>query len=364
MVNFLYAAGFCSHMSLFDNVLGANESLIKNEDALDYEYLPVKLPFRESEQEYLATCIKPLFHKRSGRNLLIYGAPGIGKTAATKHVLRELEDKTDEIYIIYINCWQNNTTYKVLLEMCRHLGYAFTQNKKTVELYKVVASMINKASAVIVFDEIDKAEDFDFLYFILEDIFHKSIFLLTNYKSWLVELDERIKSRLIPELVEFKQYDDKETRAIMRLRQEYAFVEGVWEEDAFQKIAEKTAKLKDIRSGLFLLKESALQAEEKSSKKVTKEHVDRAIKKLDDFTIKNSAELKADEKLVYEVVRENSGKKIGELYKLYEKKGGKGSYKTFQRKITKLEEGRFIQTKKHTGIGGNTTIVEKKLTDY
>lgn len=351
-------------MGLFDDTLRADQTLVKNDAALDYEFLPKILKYRENEQQYLATCIKPLFQGRSGRNLLIYGAPGIGKTAATKHVLRELEEQTDEIHAIHINCWQQNTTYKVLLEMCDQLGYKFTQNKKTTELYKVVASIVNKTSAVFVFDEIDKAEEFDFLYFVLEDIYKKSIFLITNYKSWLVELDERIKSRLTPELQEFRQYNEAETKGILKERIEIAFYPGVWEEDAFQKVAKKTNELKDIRSGLFLLKESALQAEEKSQKKITAVEVSNAIAKLDDFTIKNSAELETEEKMIYELVKETSGKKIGDLYKDYQKKGGQSSYKTFQRRIAKLEEGKFIQTTKQTGTGGNTTIVEKKLSDY
>lgn len=351
-------------MGIFDDVLRQNESLIKNEAALDYEFLPKEIPFRENEQHYFATCIKPLFQKRSGRNLLIFGPPGIGKTAAVKHVLRELEEKTDEVHTIFINCWQHNTTYKVLLEMCDLLGYKFTQNKKTVDLYKVVAQIINKSGAIFVFDEIDKAEDLDFLYFVLEEIYNKSIFLITNYKSWLVELDERIKSRLVPELQEFRQYNEKETTGIMKLRRDYAFAPNIWDEDAFQKVCKKTFGLKDIRSGLFLLKESSLLAEEKSSKKITSTYVGEAIKKLDDFTIKNSALLEQEQKLIYDLVRQNSGKKIGDLFKIYQLKGGTSSYKTFQRNISKLEEGKFIQTKKITGMGGNTTIVEKKLSDF
>lgn len=351
-------------MGIFNDVLRENESLINNEAALDYEYLPKELPHRENEQHYLATCIKPLFQGRSGRNLFIFGPPGIGKTAAARHVLRDLEEETDDVYPIIINCWQHNTTYKVLLEMCDLLGYKFTQNKKTVDLYKVVAQIVNKSGAVFVFDEIDKSEDFDFLYFVLEEIYKKTIFLITNYKEWLVELDERIKSRLILELQEFRQYTAMEITDIIKKRMEIAFVPGIWEKDALDVVGEKVGSLKDIRSGLFLLKESAMQAEDKSRKKITVEDVNAAIKKLDDFTIKNSALLEEEQKMIYELVKENSGKKIGDLYKDYKKKGGISSYKTFQRKIAKLEEGKFIQTKKQTGAGGNTTIVEKKLSDF
>jgi cell division control protein 6 len=351
-------------MGLFEDVLKSTQSLIKNEAALDYEYLPKQIPYRESEQHYFATCIKPLFAERSARNLLIYGPPGIGKTAAVRHVLRDLEEETDEVLPIYINCWQHNTSYKVCVEICEQLNYHFTQNKKTTELYKIVTQLINKKAAVLVFDEIDKAEDFDFLYVLIEEIYRKSIFLLTNYKSWLINLDERIRSRLLAELQEFKPYNAKEIEGILRERIDFAFPSGVWDEDAILEVSKKTAAIKDVRSGLFLLKESGLIAEEKSKKKIELVDVQKAIEKLDKFYIKDSGELDDEVQFILGIVKSNSGKKIGDMYKNYEKQGGKASYKTFQRKIAKLQEGKFIKVTKQTGAGGNTTIIEKKITDY
>ena len=73
--------------------------------------------------------------------------------------------------------------------------------------------------------------------------------------------------------------------------------------------------------------------------------------------------------MILEVVKGNSGKKIGELFEAYQKAGGKSVYKTFQRKIAKLEQSGFITTKKIVGgTEGSTTIVNyekgKKLTDF
>tara|TARA_Y100000031_G_C7923591_1_gene249403 strand:+ start:106 stop:396 length:291 start_codon:yes stop_codon:yes gene_type:complete len=76
-------------------MLHSDESLFKNELALDYSFLPKILPHREQQQRYIATIIKPLLEDRNGKNLFIYGAPGIGKTAAMKHVINELEEETD-----------------------------------------------------------------------------------------------------------------------------------------------------------------------------------------------------------------------------------------------------------------------------
>lgn len=356
-------------MGHFDNMLGASESLFKNELALDYDFLPKLLPFRENEQKAVANSIKPLFGGHGGRNLIVSGAPGIGKTAAIRHIFRELEEKTDEIVPIHLNCWQRNTSYKVFVEICNALGYKFTQNKKTDELFNVIKQILNKQSVVFAFDEVDKVEDFDFLYSILEEIYRKSIILITNYKEWILNIDERIKSRLMAEHLEFKQYNQTETREILKQRCSYAFVEGAIEQDAIAEAASKTSQIADIRTGLYILREAGRIAEEDSSRKVTKDHVEKAIAKIDDFSIKNKDELDDDSKFLLEVIKKNSGKKIGDIFKIYQKDGGEAQYKTVQRKIRKLQENKFITTKKIIGGSeGSTTIVNyeksKKLSEW
>jgi|FLOH01.1.fsa_nt_gi archaeal cell division control protein 6 len=351
-------------MGTFDDILKHGESLIKNENALDFDFIPKIIPHREQEQRTIALAIKPLLEKRNGRNMFIFGKPGVGKTLAAKHVLKELEETYDDIKTVYVNCWQQNTSYKVAVAICDQIGFRFVQNKNTTELFQVIARILNEYSAVFVFDEIDKVEDTDFLYNLIEQIYRKTILIITNYKDWLADLDERVRSRLMPEQIEFKQYTAEETMSILKDRMSYAFPVGVWSDEAFALVVKKAGELKDIRSGLFLLRESALAAEDKAKTQIGAEDVKNALEKLDSFTIKNSEDLEDETKFIYGLVKENSGKKIGDLFEIYQNQGGKSSYKTFQRKIEKLSENKFISTKKQTGAGGNTTIVEKKLTEY
>lgn len=359
-------------MGHFDNMLGSEETLFSNPDALNSEYVPKLLPHRENQQFQIASCIKPLFAQRNGRNAIIIGKPGIGKTVACKHVLSELEEQTDDIIPVYINCWKHNTTYKVLVEMCEILDYKFTQNKKTNELFKILVERLNKTSSVIVFDEIDKAEDNDFLYMIVEDVFKKSILLITNYKKWTLDLDERIKSRLMPEIIEFKPYTENEISKILTDRKRLAFYENVWADDAFSRVVKKTFEGEDIRIGLKLMDEAGKVAEDRSAKKISLEHYTEAEKKLMDYSIKKRDSLDEDEQYILDIVKKYSGTRIGELFKIYQKEGGKSAYKSFQRRAKKLVEDRFISAEKVTGgPEGSTTIlsfeksgVTKKLTDF
>ncbi len=350
-------------------MLSSDQTLFKNTVALDYDYIPKLIPYRENEQKMVANCIKPLFHDANGRNVLIYGAPGIGKTVACKHLISELEEETDDIIPVYVNCWQKNTSYKVLTEICEQLNYKFTHNKKTDELFKIIKSILNKKAAVFIFDEADKVEDTDFLYFILEEIYKKTIILITNYKDLVLNFDDRIKSRLMAQLLEFKAYNEYETRGILKERRGYAFHNGIWNDLAFDIAVKKSFQMGDVRPGLFLLKEAGHAAEDDSSMKIEVSHMESALKKLDAFTIKKTSTLESDTQQILELVKLNPATKIGDLYKMYQKMGGKGVYKTFQRKIKFLETNKFIHVEKTLGGSeGNTSIItysgNKTLNDF
>ena len=126
--------------------------------------------------------------------------------------------------------------------MCDQLGYRLVHNKRTEELFAVVKNILNKKAAVFAFDEVDKLEEVDFLYDLLEDIYKKSILLITNDPEWLENLDDRVKSRLLPETLEFKPYNLEETRDVLKQRLNYAFVPSVWEDEAFETIVKKNSR--------------------------------------------------------------------------------------------------------------------------
>ena len=349
-------------------MLKGGETLFRDSVILDYDFQPKVMKYRENEQIRFATAIRPLLQGNNGRNLFVYGPPGVGKTTACKHVLRELNEETDEVYTVYINCWKENTTFKIFLKICEDLGYKFIQSKKTSELFALIKQHFNKKPIVFVFDEIDKLEDTDFLYSILEDIYRKSVIVLTNYRDTYSELDERIRSRFSPEFLSFRAYNEAEIRGILNERREYAFIPNCWDDEAFKELVEKSTELQDVRVGLYLMREAGNLAEEKSSRLITLPHVAEAMKKVDDFHIKPKDGLDEDLQLVLELVREHSGKKIGDIYATYAEMGGEMSYKSFQRRINKLSEGRFISVEKVSGKDGNTTIVnitqDMKLSEF
>lgn len=328
---------------LFDRMLKGDESLFLNPEHLDYSYEPKLVPFRENQQFYIAKCIKPLFDKRDAKNLLINGMQGVGKTLCCKHVLKELQEETDDIFIIYINCWIDETAYKITLDICKQIGYKWIADKNTKDLMDEVAAIINKKSAVIIFDEFDKMQDYGILYSLLEKLYKKCIMLITNDASSVKKLEPRIMSRLNLDKLEFPPYNFNETKEILKTRRDYAFVNNVFDNDAFELIANKAYELRDIRKGLFLLKESGNLAEEDSSKKIMLDHAKAAINKIDSFS--DAKTLKNEESFVLELIKNNPEKGMKDLYEIYKAEENK-SYKTFQRIINRLESAKAVSIEK------------------
>jgi len=360
-------------MSSFD-FLGSEQTIFSNPDALDPDFIPKLLPHRENEQQFVATAIKPLFHGRTGISLIVSGPSGIGKTVSVKRVVMDLEEheEADNIAKLNINCWKANTTYKVLSEIATQLGLRFIQNLKTNELInKVISRLEQYDGVVIVLDVIDKADDTDFLYHILENIKKRTIILLTNEPNINAQLDYRIISRLTPETLEFKEYTASETFDILKERLKYAFYQDTWSSEAFAELSKVASGYKDIRVGITLLKITGELAEQESSKKVTLGHVKEAVKRIS--TLKPAAAnktFKDEEILVLEICEKHSGKTTGELYKEYKITGGEKSEKTFKRTLNALEKKRLIKlTPTGEGFQGRSSIIEylgpeKRLTDF
>src|SRR3989344_1220875 len=338
-------------MGFFDN--SEKKGVFLNPIALDYDYQPKLILYRENQQHFIANCIKPLFNERSGRNLFLFGKPGIGKTVACRHVLKELEEET-EIFPIYINCWKKNTSYKVVMEICSCLEYRFTANKSTEDLIESILPLLNKKSCVICLDEVDKLDNPDLIYTLIEDVHRKTIILITNGMDWILKLDSRIKSRLNPELLEFKPYDYGEIFGILKERVSYAFVSGIFSMRALETIAKRTYRLEDLRTGVYLLKECGDLAELKNKNIIENEEAENAILKLNEFKTKNDGDLKDDLSEILSLIKVNSSKSSSELFDIY----GKGSYKNFKRKLNELEKNRFISIKEeNSGGNGRKTII-------
>jgi cell division control protein 6 len=262
-----------------EDLLSAEESLFTAPGILEIDYLPRLMPYREDQQKYLARVISRL--PSLGTNVLITGPPGIGKTACVRWVFRELRESGEsDATPLYINCWQDNSAEKIGIRLAGQFGIN-TAYRKADEILSLVLQKIKTLKAVVLaFDEVDKLERESFLYNFTEELPHKSIFLISTKKDWLARIDERVRSRLMPELMEFDTYSKEQTQGILAERRDHSFVPGVWNPVAFDRVVERCYASRDIRTGLALLKNSGLIAEHEGVRKIRQDHVEAAVRKL------------------------------------------------------------------------------------
>ena len=349
-------------MTFFDKSQPQTESVFNDIIALDFDYQPKLVPFRENHQFTIASCIKPLFSNRPGKNLLIFGGPGVGKTVSLKHVLQEIGDEgmDDQVLPVYVNCWKNDSSYKIALSLCEQLGYKFTTGKNTNHLLREVIKLLNKQSTVICLDEADKLKEVDALYSLVEDVQRKTNILITNDKSWYDQADTRLKSRFAIMELSFAPYTFDEVAGILKQRCEYALVPGVLDESAFELITQKTFDAKDLRKGLAFLREAGTIAEESTTSKILLSHASSAIKSLSASNIKEPL-TSPNEKKILHLVKEEKDNRLVDLYDKFKTKHPKyeKSYKTFKRTIQSLEKKGVVKTKNvPMKQGGNSTLVE------
>jgi cell division control protein 6 len=340
-------------VSLLANIFEAEKKtgrIIKNEDALNFEYVPKQLPHREGQVEEIASSIKPMLGGAKGTNLFITGAPGIGKTASLKWVLRELGEHTDEVIPLYVNCWSNRTKFFIFQDMANHLKLSFTAGKSADHLLQQIEYKLKGKSAIFVFDEIDKVEDNDFLYQILEKFPRSTVFLASNMSDYTINMDPRIKSRLTIRTISFKPYSLLEVTDILRSRVKLSLKEDSIDPSLLKQIANITYNKGDLRVGLFMLREAARNAENNQHKAITEADIKPIISQLENTKIGEEEKLNSDEKKIIESIKEHNGGVAGAVYDSYKKKGGELSYRSFKRYVTRLETLGLTKTEE-TGAG-------------
>ena len=260
--------------------LGVEESLFSNKNSLEPGFLPPLMPYREGEMGEIAASLKPLLLGESGRNLLIVGKAGIGKTHAVKKVLHSFREESGSALVLYVNCWTQSTGTEVFGEICSQLKITAAAGLAESQLLKRILARIEGRPVVLCFDEIDRAKEYGFLYSSLEEFSFRAVILVSNRAGFLASLDERIRSRLLPREIEFRPYSREEVSGVLRERRKYAFYEDVWGKSAAELADAKTFGKGDLRFGIQLLKLAGMKAEGSASRAVKQEHVEAALKEL------------------------------------------------------------------------------------
>lgn len=313
--------------------------IFKDRDVLRHDYLPGKLPHRESQIMRLGETIAPVLRGARCSNVLIYGKTGTGKTAVVKYVLNHVESKAKEIgasiRFSYVNCRLAGTEYRVFASLCQDLDVVvpFT-GLSAAEVFDRFQTGLNssKTTLIIILDEVDaliKARGDVLLYELtrINETLSKSKVSLVGISNDLrlkEMLDPRVLSSLSEEEMVFRPYDANELRNILSERSTLAFVDGVLSEAALSLCsALAAAEHGDARRALDLLRIAGEVAERQDASMVAEDHVREAEKHIEHNRVYEALKnLTLHSKLVvlsvYSISKAEVQKMVtGEIYEVY-----------------------------------------------
>jgi cell division control protein 6 len=281
---------------VFDNfVKGAK--LFKDREVLRHDYLPDRLPHRESQIRLLGGAVAPVLKDARCSNIFIYGKTGTGKTAVTKYVLSHLEARAKEygasVRFCYVNCRMTGTEYRIFASLSQSIGLAVPFTGLSVgEVFDRFRGCLDgsKTLFIVVLDEVDaliKDRGDGLLYELtrINETLHKSrvsIIGISNDLRLKEFLDPRVFSSLSEEEMIFRPYDASELRNILLERSKLSFNEGSLSEAALNVCsALAAAEHGDARRALDLLRVAGEVAERQGAETITEEHVKEAEKNIE-----------------------------------------------------------------------------------
>ncbi|MGC8981315.1 MAG: Cdc6/Cdc18 family protein [Thermoplasmata archaeon] len=184
----------------------------KKIEAFSLEYIPEKIYVREELRDVGKYLIQYYKHGIP-ENIIIYGLKGSGKTVSILHLLETLKPMVNINYS-YINASRIATTYALY----EKLAGIFNSGKSKVEIFEILKKKLGNRH-IIVIDEVDHMEDYDFLYDLTRDTKFSIIILTTNLK-WLKSIRPDIMSSFFPHEIYFGNYDIIEIFTILKYRAE------------------------------------------------------------------------------------------------------------------------------------------------
>lgn len=355
-----------------DDLLLYDETLFKNIDAFNPDYIPENFMHRKSQMEALAISIRPALRKGRPVNAVVLGSCATGKTTAIKKIFEMVERASDKVVCVYINCQIHTTRFGIFSQIYQKI-FGHTPPETGVPFSRIYQNIMqhlsNEGKALIV-----ALDDINYLFYsknankIFYDILraHEAyegiktgVFAILSDIEFRFMLDKNVNSIFIPQEVIFNPYSKEEMKNILKERAKIGFFPDVISDELLDEITEYTASSGDLRVGIDLLRISGNLAEADASKTIERKHIKEALKNTGSinliYTLKSLSE---DEKILFDLIRlSDADLTAGDLYNSFIKKAD-SSYASFNRILNKLEFLRLIDTKfTGKGVKGNSRVI-------
>ncbi len=270
-------------------------------EKLSIDYVPERLPHRESELERIVEAFKPfLGHPHAWRKVLIHGPTGTGKTVTAKKAGEILSNISKGMGIgfkyAHVNCRFERSAFSLVQEIIRQTvpglplrGYG------PAEYLRALFGHLedNDEILLLALDEVDHlfaGIGDDILYALtraseMAEIPQRiSMILIARDAEFLRGLRPQVLSKIRPdEALDFKPYGQSDIFDILSDRVEWAFISGSVSPEAIGFISKNASLIGggDARYAIQLLLTAGLVADREGSKRILPEHIREAQEKID-----------------------------------------------------------------------------------
>jgi cell division control protein 6 len=357
------------------NLLMWDETLFRDPEVLEIDYVPEQFEFRDNQMRELAFQIRPGLRGGRPLNTVCKGLPGTGKTTSIRKLFAEIEETTKKLVPVYINCQIDNTKFAIISQIYKKLAGHLPPSSGTSfkQVFDAVARILIKEEIVLLV-ALDDAN-----YLLYENEINKVLYtLLRSHETYegtrigvivivsdldvdlIRAVDARVASVFRPAEIYFPPYDNAEIQEIMKARVMQGLFQGVLSEELLNLVVEQTLKSGDLRVGIDLLKRAALSAERAARRTIEREDICGAYEVSKylhlSYTLKT---LKDEERLILKSFAERSAKEhdmnAGEVYKSISESLSIG-YTRFYEIIKKMDAMRLINLQYRDGKGRTRII--------
>ncbi len=365
-----------SQKSPSKDLLQWDQTLFKDERYFELDYIPEHFSHRESQMRALKIAVRPALRGARPINCLCSGPHGTGKTTAVLKLFEEIENYTDAVVPVYINCQIDATRFAIFSEVYKKL-FTYTPPDSGVSFKrvfkKITKYLIDQQKVLVV-----ALDDINYLFY--ENTVNKVLYALLRAHEVSAEvkvgviaissdlsvemtklLDPRVMSVFLPEEIYFPLYTQDELRDILEDRIRHGFYANVVPADVLDMVIDLVEESSDLRVGIDVLRKAGLQAEINARKHIIADDIAHSFERSRLVHLTYSIRsLRQEERELLRLIAEEADKvKAGELYTKFNEETHLG-YTRFYDIISKLDSIRLINTD-FTGRGTRGRTREIRL---
>ncbi len=296
------------------NLLKGDETLFRDPDVFGLSYVPEQFDYRDEQTEALAFSIRPGL--RGGRILdsVCCGPPATGKTTSVKKIFDLLEETTDRIIPVHVNCKVDSTEYAVFSRIYTSLTKQRTPLSGTSrkQIMDQIARYIQtqRIQLLLCLDDanylIYQKEFINVIYPLVRvhevypEVNIGIILIISDPAVDVMEsLDVLTRSTFHPDVIEYPPYTVQEIAGILNARVIAGLFPNVLSPAHLDRIVDTCMQYGDVRLGLAIIRRAVMLAEHDARKTVTDADVEKVLDSLLNIhLLERMKPLSADERLV------------------------------------------------------------------